>query len=132
MATDHPNRSWRRRLATEAEALGPHAVAAWLMLHHSTSHVALAKRIRTETGCYADSNRLSAWQAGRRAVPEPVLALMRREILSALLGDAGEAVARILSAPAIAGATKSARSRSLSAASPADVLAAQPPTRQAF
>ena len=130
--TAHPNRSWRRRLALEAEALGPDAVAAWHELHHSTSHVALAERIRAETGCYVDSNRLSAWLAGRRAVPEPVLALMRREILSALLGDAGEAVARVLSAPAIAGARLSARSRSLSAASPDHVLSAQPPTRQAF
>ena len=97
---NHPNRSWRRRLIESAGALPQNVVAAWLTILPAAPRASRALYLTRQTGCYADANRLAAWASGRRAVPEPVLALMRHEILMLLAGqDVADAIAPVLAAP---------------------------------
>lgn len=102
--TNHPNRSWRRKLEHDAAALGPDLVAAWIAVQTadglSLAEVGRRLALDFDRPSY-DANVLLRWQRGAESVPSPVAARMRSDVLAALLRDnaAAKAVARVLEAP---------------------------------
>lgn len=101
--TNHPNRSWRRKLQHEAEALGPDMVSAWITLQtlDGWSVAEVGRRLASDFDRAYDANRLLKWRRGDEAVPGPVAARMRLDLLAALLkdNDTARALARLMEGP---------------------------------
>jgi hypothetical protein len=101
---NHPNRSWRRRLADEAAALGPDLVSAWIALFTRNGEplVELAAELAQDCGRRYDSNQLLKWRRGAEPVPPMAAHIMRRDLLQYLLDDEalGLALARLLDSAA--------------------------------
>lgn len=91
--SNHPRRSWRARLAADAEALGPDLVRSYIALYPSPTAA-----VQALPGNHSLA-RLGEWRRGDRPVPEPVQRAMRAAVLGRLLGETGENVARVLEGP---------------------------------
>lgn len=77
----------------DAEALGPDLVRAYITLYPTPTVAAKAL-----PGNHSLA-RLGEWRRGDRPVPEPVQRVMRAMVLGRLLGETGEAVAKVMEAP---------------------------------
>lgn len=100
--TNHPNRNWRRRLVSEAAALGPDLVSAWCALatRDGVPLIAAAAALSATTGRAYSANLLCRWRRGDAPVPEPAARVMRSDVLHHLLGAPPDAVAAVLEPPA--------------------------------
>ena len=94
---NHPNRSWRRRLADEAAALGPDLVSAGINILGGPTLAAM--HISTLTGRNYSANLMCRWRRGEAPVPEPAREALMVVVLTELLGDESVPVARVLCVP---------------------------------
>ena len=94
---NHPNRSWRRRLANEAAALGPDLVSAVIRVLGGPSRA--AQHLSALTGRSLDANRMCRYRRGGEAVPDWLQDACRVVVADELLGDDGLAIARLMSPP---------------------------------
>lgn len=75
-------------------------MAAWIGWQEGLTLGQMAEEINAELGTRYTGPRISDWRDGRRSVPGPVQAVMRRDVLCYVLGeDLGSCLAPRLEPP---------------------------------
>lgn len=68
-------------------------VGAWMAIHQPNTAEGMARQLGAWFGRSYDGNKLLRWARGAESLPAPVAALMRRDVLTFLLGNVGAKVA---------------------------------------
>ena len=87
--TNHPNRSWRARMAAIAEDLGPDLVTAWVHVRaqREETRTQMAAELSRVSGRTIELTKLARWQRGAESVPWHIQSIMRADVLEYLTQD---------------------------------------------